>query len=158
MFMMPNSIDFSFLSGDESSHTHRNEVVPPAAVDVCTATQPCMLHQYVLSTYICVCKMTNVTRPSCTAWVQLGLAVRCCCPSLGFLVLAVLAGSLGPVSRPLGSGFSSGTGQTGFGKAWRGVTDLQQAAVAPMACVAVELAFLLDCHSVWVYSDPHWRR
>ena len=62
MIMMPNSVDFSFLSGDESSHTHRNEVVPPAAVDVCTATQPCMLHQYVLSTYMCVCKMTNVTR------------------------------------------------------------------------------------------------
>lgn len=60
-------------------------------------------------------------------------------------MLAVLAGYLDPDSRALGSGFSSGTGQTGFGKAWRGVTDLQQAAVALMACVAVEVVILLDC-------------
>ena len=63
-------------------------------------------------------------------------------------MLAVLAGYLDPGSRALGSGFRTGTGQTGLGKAWRGVTDLQQAAVAPMACVAVELTFLLECVGV----------
>ena len=63
-------------------------------------------------------------------------------------MLAVLAGYLGPDSRALGSGFSSGTGQMAFGKAWRGVTDLQQAAVALMACVAVEVVILLDCVGV----------
>jgi len=37
---------------------------------------------------------------------------------------------LGPGSFALGFGLSSGLRQIGFGKAWSGVTDLQQVAVA----------------------------
>lgn len=62
-------------------------------------------------------------------WVQLGLAVWCWFPSLGFGV-GCAGWLLGPGSFASRFGFSSDLRQIGFGKAWSGVTDLQQVAVA----------------------------